>query len=63
MSKVAGQGFAIGELASSHRERKTLADYLKDGLDEMARDWGMKNRGTQRKKRLDWHLRRYRKRL
>lgn len=48
MSKVAGQGYAIGELAKSHRERTTLADYLKDGLDEMARNWGYENRGKQR---------------
>ncbi|MBY3361254.1 hypothetical protein HFN97_26130 [Rhizobium laguerreae] len=49
MSKVAGQGYAIGELANSHRERTTLADYLKDGLDEMARNWGYENRGDRRK--------------
>ncbi|MBY3369355.1 hypothetical protein [Rhizobium laguerreae] len=49
MSKVAGQGYAIGELAKSHRERTTLADYLKDGLDEMARNWGYENRGVRRK--------------
>ncbi|NNG74714.1 hypothetical protein HLI18_33835, partial [Rhizobium laguerreae] len=49
MSKVAGQGYAIGELAKSHRERTTLADYLKDGLDEMARNWGYENSGNRRK--------------
>ncbi|NEJ10329.1 hypothetical protein GR238_33720 [Rhizobium leguminosarum] len=49
MSKVAGQGYAIDELAKSHRERTTLADYLKDGLDEMARNWGYENRGVRRK--------------
>ncbi|MBA5802155.1 hypothetical protein [Rhizobium changzhiense] len=48
MSKVAGQGYAIGELAKSHRERTTLADYLKDGLDEMARNWGYESRGDRR---------------
>ncbi|MGO6967797.1 hypothetical protein [Rhizobium leguminosarum] len=50
MSKVAGQGYAIRELAKSRRERTTLADYLKDGLNEMARNWGFENRGTQRKR-------------
>ncbi|WP_342587421.1 hypothetical protein [Rhizobium bangladeshense] len=49
MSKVAGQGYAIGELAKSHRARTTLADYLKDGLDELARDWGFENAGNSRK--------------
>jgi hypothetical protein len=49
MSKVAGQGYAIQELAKSHRERTTLTDYLKDGLDELARSWGYENRGTRRK--------------
>jgi hypothetical protein len=49
MSKIAGQGYAIQELAKSHRERTTLTDYLKDGLDELARKWGYENRGTKRK--------------
>ncbi|PDT19383.1 hypothetical protein [Rhizobium hidalgonense] len=49
MSKIAGEGYAIQELATSHRERTTLTDYLKDGLDELARSWGYENRGTQRK--------------
>lgn len=49
MSKIAGQGYAIQELASSHRERTTLTDYLKDGLDELAREWGYANRGIKRK--------------
>lgn len=49
MSKVAGEGYAIQELATSHRERTTLTDYLKDGLDELARNWGYENRGTKRK--------------
>lgn len=49
MSKIAGQGFAIQELATSHRERTTLTDYLKDGLTDLAREWGYENRGTKRK--------------
>ncbi|KQV28119.1 hypothetical protein ASC97_07160 [Rhizobium sp. Root1203] len=49
MSKIAGQGYAIQELAKSQRERHTLTDYLKDGLDELARSWGYANRGTKRK--------------
>ncbi len=50
MSKVAGQGYAIQELATTHRERTTLTDYLKDGLDELARNWGYANRGIKRKR-------------
>ena len=49
MGKIAGEGFAIPELAKTHRERTTLTDYLKDGLDEMARQWGYENRGTKRR--------------
>jgi len=49
MSKIAGQGYAIQELAKTHRERTTLTDYLKDGLDELARTWGYANRGNRRK--------------
>jgi hypothetical protein len=49
MSKIAGQGYAIPELAKSHRERTTLTDYLKDGLDELAREWGYANRVNRRK--------------
>lgn len=49
MGKIAGEGYAIQEMAASHRERTTLTDYLKDGLDEMARQWGYENRGTRRK--------------
>lgn len=49
MSKVAGQGFAIQDLAKTQRERTTLTDYLKDGLDELARAWGYANHGNRRK--------------
>jgi hypothetical protein len=49
MSKVAGQGYAIQELAKTHRERTTLTDYLKDGLDELARNWGYASGGNKRK--------------
>jgi hypothetical protein len=49
MTKIAGQGFAIQELALSQRERTTLTDYLKDGLDELARCWGYENKGNKRK--------------
>ncbi|WP_455271216.1 hypothetical protein [Rhizobium herbae] len=49
MAKVAGEGHAIQELAKTHRERTTLTDYLKDGLDELAKAWGYQNRGTKRK--------------
>lgn len=49
MVKVAGEGHAVQELAKTHRERTTLTDYLKDGLDEMAKNWGFQNRGKKRK--------------
>lgn len=49
MVKVAGEGHAVQELAKTHRERTTLTDYLKDGLDEMAKNWGFQNRGNKRK--------------
>ncbi|MGQ3215772.1 hypothetical protein [Shinella sp.] len=49
MSKIAGEGHAIQELAKTHRERTTLTDYLKDGLDDLARNWGYQNPGTKRK--------------
>ncbi len=40
MIKVVGQGMEIKDLAANHRERTTLGDYLKDGLDELAVHWG-----------------------
>lgn len=49
MSKIAGQGHAIQELAKTHRERTTLTDYLKDGLDELAKVWGYQNHGDKRR--------------
>lgn len=49
MSKVAGEGYAIGDLAASQRERKTASDYLKDGLDELAVHWGYQKAVDARK--------------
>ena len=40
MIKVVGQGMEIKDLAESQRDRKTLGDYIKDGLDELAVHWG-----------------------
>ncbi len=40
--KVAGEGFAITELVKTHRERTTMADYLKHALDDLAEHWGFK---------------------
>lgn len=42
MIKVVGQGMEIKDLAESQRDRKTIGDYIKDGLDELAVHWGYK---------------------
>ncbi|AGA64883.1 hypothetical protein B488_08910 [Liberibacter crescens BT-1] len=43
MIAVAGQGKAISDMGSSVRERTTIADYIKDGLDVLAQHWGYKS--------------------
>lgn len=46
VEKVAGEGRTISELGSSKRERFTLADYLRDALDDLAVHWGFQKRKT-----------------
>lgn len=42
MIAIVGQGMEFNDLAETQRERKTLSDYIKDGLDELAVHWGYK---------------------
>lgn len=42
VSRVAGEGRTIAELGGSKRERHTLADYLRDALDDLATLWGLR---------------------
>lgn len=42
MIAVVGQGMEIKDIAETHRERMTLSDYLKDGLDALAVHWRYK---------------------
>lgn len=44
VEKVAGEGVSIAQLGSTHRERTTLADYLRNSLEDLAELWGMKTR-------------------
>lgn len=44
VEKVAGEGRTIAELGSSHRERTTLADYLRNALEDLSEHWGYRNR-------------------
>lgn len=44
VEKVAGEGRTITELGSSHRERTTLADYLRNALEDLSEHWGYRNR-------------------
>lgn len=44
VEKVAGEGVPISKLGSTHREKTTLADYLRHALDDLADLWGMKTR-------------------
>lgn len=44
VSKVAGEGVSVAALGTSHRERTTIADYLRHALDDLAELWGMKTR-------------------
>ncbi len=44
VEKVAGEGVSIAKLGSTHREKTTLADYLRHALDDLADLWGMKTR-------------------
>ncbi|MBX5190142.1 hypothetical protein HJB86_14625 [Rhizobium sp. NZLR3b] len=49
VSRVAGDGCTIAELGLSKRARHTLADYLRDALDDLAVHWGYQKRKTPRK--------------
>lgn len=44
VEKVAGEGRTITELGNSHRERTTLADYLRNALEDLSEHWGYRNR-------------------
>lgn len=44
VEKVAAEGVPISHLGSTHRERTTLADYLKNALDDLADHWGLRTR-------------------
>lgn len=46
VSKVVGEGRTIAELGASKRERHTLADYLRNALDDLAVHWGFQKRKT-----------------
>lgn len=48
VSKVAGEGVFIAAIGKTHRERTTLADYLRHALDDLAELWGMKTRTCKR---------------
>lgn len=43
VAKVAGEGVAVSTLGSTHREKTTLADYLKDALTDLACLWGYRS--------------------
>jgi len=44
VEKVAGEGVPIARLGSNHREKTTLADYLKNALDDLAELWELKTK-------------------
>jgi hypothetical protein len=44
VEKVAGEGVPVSQLGSSHREKTTLADYLRNALDDLSDLWGMKTK-------------------
>ncbi|WP_162130395.1 hypothetical protein [Rhizobium sp. CF122] len=46
VSRIAGEGRTIAELGTSKRARHTLADYLRDALDDLAVHWGFQKRKT-----------------
>ena len=51
VSRLAGEGCTIAELSASKRARHTLADYLKDVLDDLAVRWGFRKRKTPQNSR------------
>lgn len=42
--KIVGQGIEITTLGKTQRERLTISDYLKDGLEDSAKFWGFETR-------------------
>lgn len=45
--KVVGEGIEVNVIGRSHREKLTLMDYLKDGLEDAATFWGMQTNSNQ----------------
>lgn len=55
VQKVCGEGIGVSDLGSSHRERTTYADYLKDSLSDLAELWGYQSRAkAQRSRKTAW---------
>ncbi|MCM2293051.1 hypothetical protein NAC44_12030 [Allorhizobium sp. BGMRC 0089] len=48
VEKVAGEGIPVSQLGASHREKTTLADYLRNALDDLSDLWGMKTKPSRR---------------
>jgi hypothetical protein len=44
VSKVAGEGVYIKDMASTHKERVTIGEYLRHALSDLAELWGYKTR-------------------
>lgn len=49
IAKVAGEGYAIGDIGTSQNHKKAIGFYIKDGLDVLAEHWGYKTLGDNRK--------------
>ncbi len=47
VEKVAGEGVPVSTLGTSHREKTTLADYLRNALDDLSDLWGMKTKAKR----------------
>ena len=41
VSKVCGQGLSFGDITTDQRAKLTMADNLRDSLDDLARGWGI----------------------
>ena len=44
--RVVGQGLQIKDIAETHREKTTLADCLRHGLEDLAEHWSLKTRNN-----------------
>lgn len=42
VSRICGEGYSLGEIGISNREKTTAADNLRTHLDDLAIDWGFK---------------------